>query len=132
MKLIGLRVTPKLRTHRHFRKCGIVTAVDGDRLFITMQDGFACCNEPIDDWMTAVQADAEDQFTKTVYGDILQSLLEQYNRQRRALALASLQADALGDTDLHQLASEIATERGAEEPTVSDYIEAYILATERL
>ena len=53
-------------------------------------------------------------------------------RLRAVILVAATEIDALGDTDLHQLASEIAEERGADEPSDDDLVEAYILAVERL
>ena len=53
-------------------------------------------------------------------------------RLRAALFVAAAEIDALGDTDLHQLASEIAEERGADEPSDDDLVAAYIVAVERL
>ena len=59
-------------------------------------------------------------------------LLHQYDRQRSALLVAATECDALGDTDLHELAALIAEERGAEEAGDQDYVEAYLRAVKRL
>jgi len=69
---------------------------------------------------------------QTTLGKTLCWLLHQYDRQRQALIVAATECDAIGDTDLHQLACHIANERGEEVAGDQDYIEAYLRAVERL
>ena len=62
----------------------------------------------------------------------MNALRERITRLEKAVLVAAMEADILGDTDLHELAAKIAEECGEEEAGDQDYIEAYLRAVERL
>jgi hypothetical protein len=69
---------------------------------------------------------------QTTLGRQLCDLLHQFDRQRTALIVAAFEMDALGDTDLHETAANIARQCGRDEPRDEDYAAAFIEAVDRL
>lgn len=69
---------------------------------------------------------------QTTLGRVLCDLLHQFDRQRKALIVATFEMDELGDTDLHETAADIAQKFGRDEPRDEDYAAAFIEAVERL
>ncbi len=69
---------------------------------------------------------------QTTLGRVLCDLLHQFDRQRTALIVAAFEMDALGDTDLHETAANIARQCGRDEPRDEDYAAAFIEAVDRL
>lgn len=64
--------------------------------------------------------------------DEIQRLRAVVDRQQAALVVAGTECDAIGETDLHVVAFEVAVERGGTVATDRDYAEAYIRAVEAL